>query len=73
LKLYLGEDANGNVTGFFIGCVSDGNGGYNDYNIPLNQTTWDSALNSGSLPLKKDAKPCPVWCGTANYLNASEM
>lgn len=70
LKIYLGQDANGNVTGFFIGCVDDGNGGYNDFNIPLNQSGWNTALSANLLPVKKDAKPCPVWCGTSNYLNS---
>ena len=70
LKIYLGQDANGTISAFFIGCVSDGNGGYNDYNIPTNQTSWNNAVNAGTLPLKKEGQPCPTVCGTTNYLNS---
>jgi hypothetical protein len=70
LKLYLGQDANGVLTAFFIGCVSDGNGSFNDFEIPSNQTSWNNAISSGTLPLKKEALPCPTVCGTSNYLNS---
>ena len=70
LKLYIGQDSNGKIAAFFIGCVSDGTGGFNDYNIPSNQTAWNNAINSGTLPLKKDGLPCPTQCGSGNYLNS---
>lgn len=69
LKVYLGQDANGKITAFFIGCISDGSGGYNDYNIPSNQSAWNTAVSGGTLPLKKDGAPCPTDCGSNNYLN----
>lgn len=70
IKIYLGQDANGKISAFFIGCVSDGATGYNDYNIPANQTAWNNAVNAGTLPMKKDGSPCPTSCGTNNYLNS---
>jgi hypothetical protein len=70
LKMYLGQDSNGKVTAFFVGCVPDGNGGHNDYNIPSNQSAWNTAAGGGTLPLKKDGQPCPTACGSTNYLNS---
>lgn len=70
IRVYLGQDTTGKISAFFIGCVTDGNGGYNDYNIPSNQQAWNNAVNSGTLPLKKDGAPCPTSCSSANYLNS---
>jgi len=70
LKVYLGQDSNGKITAFFIGCVDDGNGSYNDYNVPANQSAWNTAVNNNTLPLKKDGLPCPTACGSSNYLNS---
>jgi hypothetical protein len=70
LRIYLGQDANGNITAFFVGCIDDGSGNYNDYNIPSNQANWNTAVNNNTLPLKKDARPCPVNCSSNNYLNS---
>ena len=70
IKVYLGQDTNGKITAFFIGCISDGNDGYNDYSVPANQPAWNTALNAGTLPLKKDGLPCPANCGSNNYLNS---
>jgi hypothetical protein len=69
LKVYLGQDPHGIISAFFIGCISDG-GGFSDYNIPSNQTAWNNAINSGTLPLKKEGLPCPTQCGAINYLNS---
>src|SRR5438045_9589798 len=70
LKVYLGQDSNGKVSAFFIGCVDDGNGGHNDYNIPAGPAIWDAAVNNNNLPIKKDGQPCPIYCGSSNYLNS---
>jgi|SRR5215471_6236183 len=70
LRVYLGQNANGSLSVFFIGCVDDGNGGYNDYNIPVNQTAWNSAAGSNALPLVKGGAPCPTACSSSNYLNS---
>src|SRR5262245_45246234 len=70
LKVYLGQDSNGKVNTFFIGCVDDGNGGHNDFNIPEAPVTWDAAVTNDNLPVKKDGMPCPTACGTSNYLNS---
>ena len=70
LDIYLGEDSNGQINGYAIAAMSDGNGNYNDWNIPTNQTDFDSAVSSGTIPLKRDAQPCPTYCRSANYLNS---
>jgi hypothetical protein len=70
LKMYLGQDANGTVSAFFIGCVADGSGSYDDCNMPGNQSVWNSALGANALPVKKDGLPCPTHCGSTNVLNS---
>jgi hypothetical protein len=69
LRVYLGQNLNGALSVFFIGCVRDGSGGYDDYNIPSNQSAWNTALGSNALPLVKGGTPCPTACSSANYLN----
>jgi hypothetical protein len=70
IKVYLGSDANGVITAYFVGAVSDGGTGFNDYGIPVTLTAFNNALSAGTIPLKRDALPCPTQCGTNNYLNS---
>ena len=70
ISIYLGEDANGKITAFAVAALSDGNGNYNDWNIPTTETDFDSAVSAATIPAKRDAQPCPTYCRGANYLNS---
>jgi len=66
LRVYIAADIiEGQMvpTLYFLGVKKDTDGNYNDYEI-------GTTLPPDPQPLLGDTKPCPVWCGTPNFLNS---
>ena len=48
---------------YFVAVQKTGTDQYDDYNLTMTVPT-------GSTPLIGKTRPCPLWCGTANFLNS---